>query len=79
MAKSIEALIEEAHLARLTVNNLFEAHDGWQANVRRGSEFFGYGLGVTAAEALQSAIEQAPAPKASAPEPDKITDLDIFG
>jgi hypothetical protein len=58
-ATSLEDLIEVAHARGLRINNLYQFEDGWRANVNYGKEFYEFGKGKTAAEALRAALEKA--------------------
>ena len=55
----LEALIEATHARGLRINNLYQFEDGWRANVADGKQFYEFGDGKTAAEALQAALAKA--------------------
>jgi hypothetical protein len=58
-ATTLEELIEAAHARGLRINNLYQFENGWRANVNDRKQFYEFGEGETAAEALRAALEKA--------------------
>ena len=58
-ATTLEVLIEAAHAYGLRINNLYQYEDGWRANVNDGKQYYEFGEGKTATEALQAALAKA--------------------
>jgi hypothetical protein len=55
---TVDDLILEITRRGLRLNNLFQLHDGrWQANLTDGVQFWQFGRGSTAVEALQAALK----------------------
>jgi hypothetical protein len=52
-------LIEDVNAKGLRINNLFQLGEGWRANLWDGQQFYEFGDGVTALEALSAALARA--------------------